>query len=31
MFFLFSNRIGCAGSILISLVATVLLFLIFSR
>ncbi len=26
MFFFFSNRLGCGGSILISLVATVLLF-----
>ncbi len=29
--FFFSNRIGCLGSLLISVVATVILFMIFSR
>jgi hypothetical protein len=29
--FFFSNRIGCLGSLLISLVATVLLIMLFSR
>jgi hypothetical protein len=29
MFFLFSNRLGCAGSLLISLLVTVLLALAF--
>ena len=28
MFVFFSNRLGCAGSVLVSLVATILLFLI---
>ena len=28
MFFLFSNRLGCAGSILVSIVGTVLLILL---
>jgi hypothetical protein len=28
MFFFFSNRLGCGGSILLSLVGTALLFLI---
>jgi hypothetical protein len=31
MFFLFSNRLGCMGSILISLAITALLLLIFAR
>ena len=30
MFFFFSNRLGCFGSLLISLVATVILILIFA-
>lgn len=29
MFFLFSNRLGCLGSILVSLAATVVLLLLF--
>lgn len=29
--FFFSNRIGCLGSLLISVVATAILFMIFSR
>ena len=29
MFFVFSNRLGCLGSIVISIVATVILLLIF--
>ena len=28
MFFFFSNRLGCAGSILVSIVATALLFVL---
>ncbi len=31
MFFFFSNRVGCIGSLVISAVATVVLILIFSR
>jgi len=31
MFFLFSNRLGCLGSILVSLVATGILILLLSR
>jgi hypothetical protein len=31
MFFFFSNRTGCLGSLLISLTITALLFLIFHR
>jgi hypothetical protein len=31
MFFLFSNRLGCLGSILVSLVLTGILILIFNR
>lgn len=31
MFFFFSNRIGCVGSLIISAVATVVLILIFTR
>jgi hypothetical protein len=31
MFFFFSNRVGCLGSILISLVATAVLLLILIR
>jgi hypothetical protein len=31
MFFFFSNRIGCLGSLLISAVATVVLILLLSR
>jgi hypothetical protein len=31
MFFFFSNRLGCGGSILLSLAVTVLLLLIFAR
>lgn len=30
MFFFFSNRLGCAGSILVSIVVTGLLILLFS-
>jgi hypothetical protein len=31
MFFFFSNRLGCGGSILLSLAVTVVLLLIFAR
>jgi hypothetical protein len=31
MFFFFSNRLGCLGSLLISAVLTILLILIFTR
>lgn len=31
MFFFFSNRIGCLGSLLISAIATAILFMIFAR
>lgn len=31
MFFFFSNRLGCAGSILLSLAVTAVLFLILAR
>lgn len=31
MFFFFSNRLGCGGSILLSLAVTALLLLIFMR
>jgi hypothetical protein len=31
MFFLFSNRLGCLGSILVSVVLTGILLLIFNR
>jgi hypothetical protein len=31
MFFFFSNRVGCLGSILISAIVTAVLLLIFSR
>jgi hypothetical protein len=31
MFFLFSNRLGCLGSVLISAVITVVLLLMFGR
>ena len=31
MFFFFSNRLGCGGSILLSLAITALLFMIFAR
>lgn len=31
MFFLFSNRLGCLGSLLVSLVVTALIVLIFFR
>jgi hypothetical protein len=31
MFFFFSNRLGCLGSLLVSVVATVVLLLIFAR
>ncbi|CAL9439245.1 hypothetical protein GCM10010266_03140 [Streptomyces griseomycini] len=31
MFFFFSNRVGCIGSLIISAVATVILLLIFTR
>jgi len=31
MFFFFSNRLGCLGSLLLSLVVTVLLFLLLAR
>lgn len=31
MFFFFSNRIGCIGSLVISIVATVVLILLFTR
>ncbi len=31
MFFFFSNRLGCLGSILVSLVATGILILLLSR
>ncbi len=31
MFLFFSNRLGCLGSILVSLVATGILFLLLSR
>jgi len=31
MFFFFSNRLGCAGSLLLSIVVTVILLLVFSR
>jgi hypothetical protein len=30
MFFFFSNRLGCLGSLLVSVVATVILILIFA-
>jgi hypothetical protein len=30
MFFLFSNRLGCLGSLLVSVVLTVILLLIFN-
>jgi hypothetical protein len=30
MFFFFSNRLGCLGSLLLSVVATVILILIFA-
>jgi len=30
MFFFFSNKLGCLGSLLVSLVATVVLILIFA-
>jgi hypothetical protein len=31
MFFFFSNRLGCVGSLLVSLAVTVVLLLIFAR
>ena len=31
MFFFFSNRLGCGGSLMLSLVVTALLFLLFFR
>jgi hypothetical protein len=31
MFFFFSNRLGCAGSLLLSIVVTVILLLVFAR
>lgn len=31
MFFFFSNRLGCAGSILVSVVLTLILIAVFSR
>ena len=31
MFFLFSNRLGCAGSLLLSLAVTGLLLVLFTR
>jgi hypothetical protein len=31
MFFFFSNRLGCLGSLLVSAVLTIVLILIFSR
>lgn len=31
MFFLFSNRLGCLGSLLISVMVTVILFLALNR
>lgn len=31
MFFFFSNRLGCAGSLVLSLVVTVILVLLFWR
>lgn len=31
MFLFFSNRLGCAGSLLVSVVATVVLVMIFMR
>jgi hypothetical protein len=31
MFFFFSNRLGCLGSLLLSVVATAVLLLIFAR
>jgi hypothetical protein len=31
MFLFFSNRLGCAGSLLVSVVVTVLLILLFTR
>ncbi len=31
MFFLFSNRLGCGGSILLSLAITAVLLMIFAR
>lgn len=31
MFFFFSNRLGCLGSLVISAIVTVILILIFSR
>jgi hypothetical protein len=31
MFFLFSNRLGCLGSLLVSAVATAILLLVLSR
>jgi hypothetical protein len=31
MFFFFSNRLGCLGSLAVSVVATVVLLLIFAR
>ncbi len=31
MFFFFSNRLGCLGSVLLSLIVTIVLVLIFTR
>jgi hypothetical protein len=31
MFFFFSNRVGCLGSLVISAIVTVILIIIFSR
>jgi hypothetical protein len=31
MFFFFSNRLGCAGSLLLSLAVTAVLLLVFAR
>jgi hypothetical protein len=31
MFFFFSNRLGCLGSVLLSIVVTLVLFALFSR
>ena len=31
MFFFFSNRLGCVGSLLVSMAVTVVLLLIFAR
>jgi hypothetical protein len=31
MFFFFSNRLGCLGSLLVSVVLTIVLILIFTR